>query len=317
MVSDGLNMLNADVSATSFTLAETRLGANNYLGNALYYPAGGRTGDNVLLGTKTLIPLDGPVRENVGLLGSPAFEIPRTVKRDTEFDHLRSGPEFERRLAAKNRHNLVTMGYYLLTRWAVVFIGIFFFALAIAELPALGPLALAAGTLAAFFTAAAFTVLTEWMSLGFRRLQPKSCSIYDPYYWRHERHWKAADTGFIGIFAGTPLKGLAYRTVGVKVGRMLYDGGASFSERSLVELGDYVTIGGGAILQGHTMEDATFKSGRIVLGNDVTIGAGAFANYDVAMGDGAILEPDSFLMKGERVPAGSVWGGNPARQLRN
>ena len=31
-----------------------------------------------------MIPIDGPVRENVGLLGSPAFEIPRMVNRDKE-----------------------------------------------------------------------------------------------------------------------------------------------------------------------------------------------------------------------------------------
>ena len=44
--------------------------------------AGARTGVNVLLGTKVMIPIDGPVRENVGLLGSPCFEIPRAVEPD-------------------------------------------------------------------------------------------------------------------------------------------------------------------------------------------------------------------------------------------
>mgnify|MGYP006195923933 CR=1 FL=1 len=29
-----------------------------------------------------MVPLDGPLRENIGLLGSPAFEIPRSVLRD-------------------------------------------------------------------------------------------------------------------------------------------------------------------------------------------------------------------------------------------
>ena len=63
-------------------LAGCRSGRDNFFGNNIAYPAGGRTGDNCLLATKAMIPLDGKVREGVGLLGSPCFEIPRTVERD-------------------------------------------------------------------------------------------------------------------------------------------------------------------------------------------------------------------------------------------
>ncbi len=35
------------------------------------------------------------------------------------------------------------------------------------------------------------------------------------------------------------------------------------------------------------------------------------------MGDGAVLAPDSFLMKGEEVPPHAQWGGNPAREMRD
>ena len=83
MISDGLKMMNMQMSPTSFRLAESKIGDNNFLGNGISYPPNGRTGSNVLFGTKTLVPIDGPVRENVGLLGSPAFEIPRNVCRDT------------------------------------------------------------------------------------------------------------------------------------------------------------------------------------------------------------------------------------------
>ena len=64
-----------------------------------------------------MVPLDGEVREGVGLLGSPSFEIPRSVERDSRFDHLREGDELHRRLAAKNRYNLRTMGVFLFVRW--------------------------------------------------------------------------------------------------------------------------------------------------------------------------------------------------------
>jgi len=35
----------------------------------------------------------------VGLLGSPSFEIPRSVERDSRFDHLRTGEALRRSLA--------------------------------------------------------------------------------------------------------------------------------------------------------------------------------------------------------------------------
>ena len=55
------------------------IGTRNFVGNNIAFPAGARTGENCLLATKVMVPIDGPVRENVGLLGSPAFEIPRSV----------------------------------------------------------------------------------------------------------------------------------------------------------------------------------------------------------------------------------------------
>ena len=95
MVADGLSIINADFSSTSFRVSRTTIGAHNFLGNHIAYPRQSRTGDNCLLATKVMVPIDGKVRENVGLLGSPSFEIPRTVERDSRFDHLQ-----ERRRAA-------------------------------------------------------------------------------------------------------------------------------------------------------------------------------------------------------------------------
>src|SRR5204862_1232785 len=107
---------------TSFRVSRAAVGTLNFAGNDVTYPSGGRTGDNCLLGTKVMIPIDGPIRKGVGLLGSPPFEIPRSVERDKRFDHLRTGDALRRGLAAKNRFNLGTIGIFLTTRWLGVFI---------------------------------------------------------------------------------------------------------------------------------------------------------------------------------------------------
>ena len=122
MVADGLTIINDEVSSTSFCVTRASIGPHSFLGNDVTYSPGGRTGDNCLLATKVMVPVDGTIRENTGLLGSPCFEIPRTVDRDTRFDHLRTGDEFRRRLAAKNRYNVRTMGILLFARWLGVFI---------------------------------------------------------------------------------------------------------------------------------------------------------------------------------------------------
>jgi acetyltransferase-like isoleucine patch superfamily enzyme len=69
-------------------------------------------------------------------------------------------------------------------------------------------------------------------------------------------------------------------------------------------------------MQGHSLEEGLFKSDRIRIGNGCTIGTGAMLHYGVSMGDDVVLDPDSFLMKGECPDPGGHWRGNPARAVR-
>ena len=76
MVADGLSIMNADFSTTSFRVSPVYIGGNSFFGNNIAYPAGGRVGDNCLIATKAMIPLDGEIRTGVGLLGSPPLRDP-------------------------------------------------------------------------------------------------------------------------------------------------------------------------------------------------------------------------------------------------
>ncbi|MGH3900157.1 MAG: Pls/PosA family non-ribosomal peptide synthetase, partial [Pseudonocardiaceae bacterium] len=99
MLSDGVSIINANYSSTSFRVSSVSLGSRSFLGNNIAYPSAGRTGDNCLLATKVMVPTDGQVRQDVGLLGSPPFEIPRSVQGT--LDPRISGIELRRRLAAR------------------------------------------------------------------------------------------------------------------------------------------------------------------------------------------------------------------------
>ena len=127
MIADWLSMVNTDYSNTSFQVARVTIGPETFLGNAVVYPSQGRMGANCLLATKVMVPVEGDVREGVGLLGSPSFEIPRSVQRDIELSRSEDGKERDRKLAAKNKHNLVTVGLFLLAQWFLSFLMVLLF----------------------------------------------------------------------------------------------------------------------------------------------------------------------------------------------
>ena len=176
--------------------ALARIAENNFFGNDIAFPADAKVGNNVLLATKVMVPVDGPVRENTGLLGSPPFEIPRSVPSESsagpEYAFLADPAQVARRLAAKtaqrrhHRHRGAAARAGLRVRAAVR-----------------GGRAESAqrrahgsgfdGALVVVAVAVVNTVysaLLERAALGFRRLRPQFCSIYDHYFWTHERLWK-------------------------------------------------------------------------------------------------------------------------------
>jgi len=315
MASDGLAFVNDEVSSTSFRTFRVELAPRTFVGNDVTVPPGARTGADCLLATKAMVPIDGEIREGVGLLGSPCIEIPRTVERDDRLAHLRSGDALAHGLAAKNRYNLRTVGVFCATWWLAGFLVTW------PELAVLnwgGPytvllvpavLALGVPVLGAYFA------LVERCLTAVRPLRPVTCSIYDPQFWLHERLWKVTAIECLFPFDGTPFKGAFWRLMGVPCGRRVYDDGVYISERSMTTIGDDCVLNAGTKIYCHTEEEAAFKSDRTELGAGCTIGVGAFINYGITVGDGSELLADSFLMKGEQVPARARWGGNPAREM--
>ncbi len=318
MVSDGIHLVNAEIGSQVFRLGATRLGAANFCGNALIFPTGAQVGDNCLLATKVLVPTSGPLRSGVGLLGSPAFEIPRSVRRDIRFDHFKQPTVRARCLRLKNRHNALTMLGFVASGFARAGLLALLWWL-LQPLSVLnGPFALAMFSLAGLACSLLFMMAQDSMARGWRPLRPQTCSIYEPYFWFHERAWKLSlnsDHPLMALLAGTPLRGLVWRLMGMRVGRQLFDDGCAAPEKSLVTVGDHCTMGAMAMLQSHSLEDGVFKSEHVTVGNGCTVGASSFVHYGTVLGSGARVLPDAFVMKGEQLNAASLWAGNPARAV--
>ena len=320
MVADGLSIINADFSSTSFRVSRASIGAHNFLGNHIAYPSQGKTGDNCLLATKVMVPIDGKVREGVGLLGSPSFEIPRTVERDSRFDHLTTedgaAPPPRRQEQAQPRHHgAVPAGRGgSSSSWLTL-------------------LGLAAADLYRLCGASAIALATVAHPAVHRRLLRARRTCRRPGSGPCGRSTARSTTATSG---GTSASGSCLRR---RTSQALQR--HAVQERDLAaagcpdrHAGSSTTAAGmtektlvthrrrrarstpGSVIQCHSQEDGAFKSDRITIGAGCTLGVGAFVHYGVTIGDGAVLAPDSFLMKGEEVPPHAQWGGNPAREMR-
>jgi non-ribosomal peptide synthetase-like protein len=315
MVSGGLKMINETISSSSFKIEKVKVGDHNYLGNYIRIPADSKVGVNVLIGTKMLVPIDGPIRENVGLLGSPCFEIPRMVDRDKQMSNMDEGFR-QQRLREKFRYNVGSSTLFLLVNWFLGFAMTVFGALALAFFPRYG--------MASIFVAAplalAFAILWMWFveraSLKFGTLKPQIKLVLDHYYWFHERHKLVSQLHYLeGMVAGTPFKNVISRLEGIKVGKKVFDDGFQCNEYTLIEIGDYTTLNVEGLIQPHTLEEAVFKSDYVKIGKGCTLGCASNIHYGVTFGDYVVLDQNAFVMKGEIADSDTTWRGNPARAV--
>ncbi len=316
MISDGFYMLNSEESGTSFCLKQNALGDENFVGNRVYYPVSGKTGNNCLIATKAMVPVDGEIRENVGVLGSPGFKIPRSVDRDQRFERVTRSADRLRGLARKNKYNLRTIALYLFTWFIYLYLVLLTDSAMIRMSPTFGLFGwIVADGLFVLFSIAYF-IFRERAAVGFDPMRPLIVSIYDREYWRVERLWKHSEMFLRLLWAGTPFRFVINRLLGIKQGKMVFDDGFAASEKTLVTIGDYCNINEHSVLQAHSLEDGVYKSDTITVGNRCTLEPGAFVHYGVTVDDGVTILIDSFVMKGEHPVTGTVWGGNPAQVIR-
>lgn len=110
----------------------------------------------------------------------------------------------------------------------------------------------------------------------------------------------------------------------LKIGNNVGMSNATIVADCSVTIGDHVMIGGGVQIfdtnfhstdpairtSGHETRDDV-KTAPVVIGNHVFIGTNAIICKGVTLGDNAIVAAGSVVVKS--IPAGEVWGGNPAK----
>ena len=117
------------------------------------------------------------------------------------------------------------------------------------------------------------------------------------------------------LFRGTPIWSAYLRLSGGRIGRRVYVNSLALSDHNLLELGDDVVIGEDVHLSGHTVEAGLVKTGRVVVGHDVTIGLGSVVGIGVTIGPNAQVGAMSLVPKNTQLPGGAVYVGVPAAPI--
>ncbi|NOV96084.1 Pls/PosA family non-ribosomal peptide synthetase [Isoptericola halotolerans] len=171
-----------------------------------------------------------------------------------------------------------------------------------------GPALLAGGLLAALLTSAA-----KWLLVG--RFRAGDHPLWSSFVWRNE----LADTftevvaapWFANHVTGTSLLTGWLRTMGVQVGRGVWCETYWLPEGDLVRLGDGSVVGRGTVLQTHLFHDRVMSLDTVELLPGATVGPHSVVLPATRLGRTAVAGPASLVMRGEVLPAGSRWHGNP------
>ena len=88
-------------------------------------------------------------------------------------------------------------------------------------------------------------------------------------------------------------------------------------EPDLVTLGDGSTVNRGCVVQTHLFHDRVMSIDGVTLEAGATLGPHSVILPAATIGAHATVGPASLVMRGESVPVGSRWSGNPIGPWRS
>lgn len=289
-------------------IGAVRIGKRAFLGNSGMAAPGHRVPRDGLVAVLSSAPLK--AKPGSSWLGSPAVRLRRV---SAEGDQSRTYHPPVRLRVARALWELcrllpvfVTCGIGLLVLFALA-----------ALLAVVGPVwtLLLSGVvmLATGAVAAGMSVFAKWLIVGAIRAGEQP--LWSSFVWRTE----VSDTftemvaapWFARSAAGTPALAVWLRALGARIGRGVWCESYWLPEPDLVTLGDGSTVNRGCVVQTHLFHDRIMSMDTVELEAGATLGPHSVILPAAAIGAHATVGPASLVMRGETVPVGSRWSGNP------
>ncbi|CAN5370003.1 non-ribosomal peptide synthetase [soil metagenome] len=287
---------------------EARVGKRAFLGNSGMTGPGRTVPRNGLVAVLSATPRK--AKSGSSWLGNPPVRLRRQV---AEFDETRTfQPSGWLRLARALWEILriipvmisvtIGLGAVVLLEYLVATVGAGW------AIVLSGAVMLAAGAAAALVTTVA-----KWALVG--RIGRDEHPLWSSFVWRNE----VSDT-FVEMVAapwfatsasGTPALAWWLRSLGTAIGRGAWVETYWLPEADLVTLGAATTVNRGCVVQTHLFHDRVMSLDGVELEDGATLGPHGVILPAASIGGDATVGPASLVMRGEHVPAGSRWAGNP------
>ena len=249
MVADGLSIINADYSSTSFRVSRASIGAHNFLGNNIAYPAAGQDRRQLPAGDEG----HGPARRDRSGRASacwarPASRSPARSSATASSTIWRREDELRRRLPPRTGTTSSRSGCSCCVRW------FYFFVVTLLGLAALDLYDARRGSGRSrcsrpgiLLFSVVYFVLVERAVTGFRGAAARGLLDLRPRLLAARAALEAVRAGRCAPDPATAPRSRTslWRLLGVRIGRRVFDDGCSITERTLVTIGDDCTLNAG------------------------------------------------------------------------
>lgn len=291
---------------------QTRIGEGTFLGNHAVVPAGPAWPAGLFVGVATVADpaLADP---DSAWFGHPPLRLPRReqLQADRRGTYEPDWPRYLTRLFWE----LLRFGLPVLP----LAVALAWYAAVARGLDAVGPLATVLLVLPlASFGALAIPVLAvlglKWLLLG--RVKPGRHAFWSCWCGRWDFlyvAWGRWANSSLARLEGTRFLNLVLRGFGVRIGRrvVLGTGFAQVVDPDMLHFEDDATVA--CQFQAHTFEDRILKIDRLHIRRGASVGAQTVVFYGADIGPGALVAPDSVVMKRDQLPAGRRFAGCPSR----
>jgi non-ribosomal peptide synthetase-like protein len=313
-IADAVLLGDEEIDGGWMTMKPTVVSHRSFVGNGAYIPDGTTLPENVLIGVHSRAPANDKMRNGDTWLGSPPINLPAREKVSGYPEWLTFRPSLQRRL----RRGLVEAFRIAAPHAIVIAVG---YTLVLDLMPLAGAerwkKVIGLLSLAGFWYGIgtfAFVAMFKWLLLG--RYKKRAEPMWTPFVWLSEgvtnMYEGIAVPNFLRNLRGTPWLPLALNLLGCRIGRGVYLDTTDITEFDCVSIGEYSELNALTCPQTHLFEDRVMKIDHVKIGKRVYMGPRSAVLYSAEVGDDAKLGPLTLVMKGEKIPQGSVWSGCPA-----